>query len=231
MDSTHLKSRVSTKLLLGSRLDSSPVCLNRASVSPHKPEIQDRRASLNQIQAINPQSHLATPIKQADRKPASPGWKDFNSAVDRMKQTRQRLQNCLKSLRGGKQQDPKEAERAGQVPPSFKSAFIETPKSLSNEELTSSGLAADDGQLSQSAGLKHLLLSPASQGMQMSLGEFRQLEGSSTNSRSPSKKGCLKLQSQLIEGTSSQDLPQKTPQELKRGVSFSENVVMFIYQA
>ena len=199
------------------------------------PGLLESRASLTETQPPKSLSHIASLTQLTKANTSAPhSWEDFHSALHRVKQTRQRLQECLHNLRGERPQESGPIENAGRVPTSFKSAFIENDKSTSIDESTSRGLAADEGQPSQPSCLKQLLLSPISQGMEMSLNEFRQLERSPSASQSPNKKGCLKLQTQPKEGSGSTELPDQpinSKPTLKRGVSFSENVVMFIYQA
>jgi hypothetical protein len=102
------------------------------------------------------------------------------------------------------------------------------PCSNSSSKSTSLSLAA----------LKDLLKDPSKTGVEMSVVDYKKLEKSSTLFSSSTGRGCMKKrpssQQQLDAGTIESDFStQVTDSEskLKRGVSFSENVVMFIYQA
>ena len=234
-DSPKLRTSVSTQLLFSHKSEVSPMCSKGSPSFAKTPGLLESRASLTETQPPKSLSHIASLTQLTKANTSTPhSWEDFHSALHRVKQTRQRLQECLHNLRGERPQESGPIENAGRVPTSFKSAFIENDKSTSIDESTSRGLAADEGQPSQPSCLKQLLLSPISQGMEMSLNEFRQLERSPSASQSPNKKGCLKLQTQPKEGSVSTELPEQpinSKPTLKRGVSFSENVVMFIYQA
>jgi hypothetical protein len=79
--------------------------------------------------------------------------------------------------------------------------------------------------------LKELLKNPKQAGTEMTVSQFRQLEA---NSAVEVRKSCLRTSNSSLKGlkVQSEDLDKRLPKEtLKRSVSFSENVVMFIYQA
>jgi hypothetical protein len=89
-----------------------------------------------------------------------------------------------------------------------------------------------------SAALKDLLKDPSKTGVEMSVVDFKKLEKSSTVCLSSTGRGCMKkrpssqqqLDADQIESVFSSQVTD-SGSKLKRGVSFSENVVMFIYQA
>jgi hypothetical protein len=158
-------------------------------------------------------------------------WVNFHTAIDRVKQTRSQLEKCIQNLK------------------STQSAccFAEhlTENSLHQEQAgEEKSIQADkQGEVceqdpvnhppEQPISLKNLLLNPLNLGLEMTISEFHKLERcSSTGSTSPSIKSCLKHQhsSNMVLEADQNTQPQPNS-KLKRAVSFSENVVMFIYQA
>lgn len=107
------------------------------------------------------------------------------------------------------------------------------PVDLKPQQADVSVAALADSSLQESAPkpvLKELLQDPSQAGIEMTIAAFKDL---ATSALTESRKSCLKLselsrQSSLTE--QSQDVPVQSA-ILKRSVSFSENVVMFIYQA
>lgn len=165
---------------------------------------------------------------------AEESWENFHSAIQKVKEKRDRLQKCIESL---KKSEVALGRLTAEIPQlsrnRLKSAFLEPECS----EKTQSPCTTHDRSTEANSStprspqtLKHLLLTPIKSTIEMTVPEFRQLEQIRPNcTKSP--KSCLKpqLSSRLClkmpsEATSSEST-------LKRAVSFSENVVMFIYQA
>lgn len=107
------------------------------------------------------------------------------------------------------------------------------PVDLKPQQANASVAELADSAVQESAPkpvLKELLQDPSQAGIEMTIAAFKDL---ATSALTESRKSCLKLselsrQSSLTE--QSQDVPAQSV-TLKRSVSFSENVVMFIYQA
>lgn len=145
------------------------------------------------------------------------------SATTQIRSTMSRLLRFLSEL--NPQPDPshglalqKPKEVSGAV-----SAALDTPDSAAIVTIA-------NGESPQQPGLKDLLLDPDQAGKELTVSQFRRLESQKLNQ---TLKSCLKppnirRQSSLLGLSSHQETSIAT---LKRAVSFSENVVMFIYQA
>ena len=148
----------------------------------------------------------------------------ISASIKSLQSIRARLQDCLGDLNS-------------------KSVFTYRPAASGSPKVREAGCAVlEVSELTrmstdaiteslQQPQLKDILQNPQSVGTQFTVAQFRRLESSSLNE---TRKSCLKASSlsrQVSMKEDSIDTSDNLQQVLKRKVSFSENVVMFMYQA
>ena len=157
------------------------------------------------------------------------------SSASRVETIKSRLQDCLGDLNVKTQVSSKISASSSKK---YKAAVgepsvTETKQTDADESVTSSSPKPDE-LLTQQAQLKELLKNPSQAGTEMTVSQFRRLESVGSNH---APKSCLKASSSLSSNYFGSESPKASVNQpdqrstLKRGVSFSENVVMFIYQA
>jgi hypothetical protein len=112
--------------------------------------------------------------------------------------------------------------------------IVKKPMTIINDQLTedSSKCGSPESNTNNQPGaLKELLQNPKQAGTELTISQFRQLESTLAVE---ARKSCLRTSNTSRKGLSLElDSLDKglSKEKLKRSVSFSENVVMFIYQA
>jgi hypothetical protein len=143
---------------------------------------------------------------------------------------RSQLQQCLQNLRSSQSTLEKpslEAKASSSEIHEFDSSEFQKAEARAESPVGKSG---------PSLALKELLQDSTHIGVEMTVQDYKRLEKSSSGYLRPNSRGCLKSPPSChftldADKTGSASTELSSDWRIKRAVSFSENVVMFIYQA